>query len=88
MKNKDVVGEGREEAEEAAPILGNRQTYILRELQPLQIALLRLVGIWVLSPLKWIAQGWPLATCRAAGASVLSEMGFLVAARVGEVWSG
>lgn len=43
MKSKNVVGEGRGEAEEAAPILGNRQTYILRELQPLQLALLRLV---------------------------------------------
>lgn len=43
MKSKDVVGEGRGEAEEAAPILGNRQTYILRELQPLQVALSRLV---------------------------------------------
>lgn len=43
MKSKDVVGEGRGEAEEAAPILGNRQTYILRELQPLRVALLRLV---------------------------------------------
>lgn len=88
MKNKDVVGEGRGEAEEAAPILGNGQTYILRELQPLQVALLRLVGVLVPSPSKWIAQGWPLATCRAAGASVLSEMGFLVVAGVGEVWSG
>lgn len=29
MKSKDVVGEGRGEAVEAAPILGNRQTYIL-----------------------------------------------------------
>lgn len=88
MKNKDVVGEGRGEAEVAAPIPGNRQTYILRELQPLQVALLRLVGGWVQSPSKWIAQGWPLATCQAAGASVLSQTGFLVVAGVGEVWSG
>lgn len=43
MKSKDVVGEGRGEAVKAAPILGNRQTYILWELQPLQVALLRLV---------------------------------------------
>lgn len=50
MKNKDVVGEGRAEAEEAAPVLGNRQTYVLWELQSFQVALLRLVDVWVLSP--------------------------------------
>lgn len=82
MKSEALVGAGRGEAEETAPILGNRQTYILRELQPLQVALLRLVES------KWIAQGWPLAMCRAAGASILSEMGLLVVAGVGQVWSG
>lgn len=37
---------------------------------------------------KCIAQGWPLAACRAAGASVLSALGFLVVVGVEEVWSG
>lgn len=52
---------------------------------PRRVALSRLAGFWGQLLPKWIAGEGPLAACRAAGAAVLSALGFLV---VVGVWGG